>query len=106
MTYEETEGIVLLEALAAKQKVLIRDIPIYSEWFTDGETVYKASDNDGFEAKIRGILEKELPDLTEAGYELAKEKDLAQIGKELRKIYEKLLSEPPKEYIDDGEDEE
>ena len=92
-TYEETEGIVLLEALAAKQKVLIRDIPIYAGWFTDGETVYKASSIDGFEEKIRGILEETLPDLSGAGYELAKEKDLRSIGKELRGIYEKVLAE-------------
>ena len=92
-TYEETEGIVLLEALAAQQKVLIRDIPIYSDWFKDGETVYKASTIDGFEEKIRGILEGTLPDLSGAGYELAKEKDLRSIGKELRKIYETVLGE-------------
>ena len=92
-TYEETEGIVLLEALAAKQKVLIRDIPIYAGWFTDGETVYKASSIDGFEEKIRGILEGTLPDLSGAGYELAKEKDLRSIGKELRGIYERVLAE-------------
>ncbi len=92
-TYEETEGIVLLEALAAKQKVLIRDIPIYSGWFTDGETVYKASTVDEFEEKIRGILEETLPDLSDAGYALAKEKDLRSIGKELRGIYERVLAE-------------
>lgn len=92
-TYEETEGIVLLEALAAKQKVLIRDIPIYSGWFTDGETVYKASTVDEFEEKIRGILEGTLPDLSDAGYALAKEKDLRSIGKELRGIYERVLAE-------------
>ena len=92
-TYEETEGIVLLEALAAKQKVLIRDIPIYAGWFTDGETVYKADSVDGFETKIRGILDGTLPDLTEAGYELAKEKDLARIGQELKRIYESVLAE-------------
>lgn len=92
-TYEETEGIVLLEALAAKQKVLIRDIPIYAEWFTDGETVYKASGLDEFEKKIRKILEGELPDLTEAGYKLAEQKDIKQVGKDLKAIYEEVLNE-------------
>ncbi|MCI8501546.1 MAG: glycosyltransferase [Oscillospiraceae bacterium] len=91
-TYEETEGIVLLEALAARQKVLIRDIPIYADWFTDGETVYKASSVDEFEEKIRGILEGTLPDLSGAGYALAKEKDLRRIGLELKRIYELVLS--------------
>lgn len=89
-TYEETEGIVLLEALAAKQQVLIRDIPIYEGWFTDGVNVYKASGNDEFEQKITGILQGELPDLTGAGYEVAKQKDIRNIGAELKAIYESL----------------
>ncbi len=42
-THEETEGIVLLEALAMKTPVLVRDIPIYDEWLIDGENLYKAS---------------------------------------------------------------
>lgn len=92
-TFEETEGIVLLEALAAKQKVLIRDIPIYDGWFTDGENVYKASSLDGFEEKIKGILEGDLPDLTAAGYELAKQKDIRSIGEELKAIYESVLAQ-------------
>lgn len=73
-TYEETEGIVLLEALAAKQKVLIRDIPIYAGWFTDGETVYKASSIDGFEEKIRGILEGTCPTCPARGTSLQRKK--------------------------------
>ena len=89
-TFEETEGIVLLEALAARQKVLIRDIPIYEGWFADGVNVYKATGVDGFEQKIRDILEGKLPDLTEAGYEVAKQKDIRNIGAELKAIYESL----------------
>ena len=41
-TYEETEGIVLLEALAKKLPVLVRDIPIYDQWLVEGINVYKA----------------------------------------------------------------
>ena len=52
LTHEETEGIVLLEALAMKLPVLIRDIPIYKDWFQDGENGYKASTISGFKEKI------------------------------------------------------
>jgi 1,2-diacylglycerol-3-alpha-glucose alpha-1,2-glucosyltransferase len=92
-THEETEGIVLLEALAVKIPVLIRDIPIYQGWFQDGINVYKASDNDEFHSKIKKIINKELPDLTEEGYKVAEERDIKNIGLELKKIYEDLLNE-------------
>lgn len=92
-TYEETEGIVLLEALAVKIPVLIRDIPIYQGWFEDSVNVYKANNNDEFEDKIKKIIEKELPDLTEAGYKVAEERDIKNVGRDLKKIYEDLLNE-------------
>lgn len=92
-TYEETEGIVLLEALAVKIPTLIRDIPIYEGWFVDGVNVYKGKNNIEFEEKIRGILEKKLPSLVEEGYKVAKERDIKNIGKELKEIYEKVLKE-------------
>ena len=93
-TYEETEGIVLLESLACRQNTLIRDIPIYESWLTDGVNVYKAKTLNEFEARIRGICEHTLPCLKDAGYELVSDKDLSQIGKQLLKIYESVLNEP------------
>ena len=92
-TFEETEGIVLLEALATKTPVLVRDIPIYEEWLTDGVNLYKAKDIDEFEIKIKKIVEKELKDVTEAGYEVAKSRDIKIIGQELKKIYADLMNE-------------
>lgn len=90
-THEETEGIVLLEALAVKIPVLIRDIPIYEGWFNDGINVYKATELEEFEEKITGILEGQLPSLCETGYQVAYERDLKNIGAELKVIYEKLM---------------
>lgn len=92
-TYEETEGIVLLEALATKVPVLIRDIPIYQGWFKDGKNVYKGTNNEEFKEKITGIVEHQLPDLTEAGYKVAEERSIENIGRELKQIYEELLEE-------------
>ena len=59
-SYEETEGIVVLEALAAR-------------------------------CPIQGVVEKKLPDLTEAGYETARERSLPAIGRQLKEIYSSVL---------------
>ncbi len=91
-THEETEGIVLLEALASKIPVLIRDIPIYEGWFQDGINVYKGRNNEEFKEKITGILEGTLPSLVEEGYKVAEERDIKNIGKELKAIYEEVMS--------------
>lgn len=90
-TKEETEGIVLLESLAMKSKTLVSDIPIYDEWLIDGENIYKASDVDEFEEKIKKIINNELPDLTEEGYQVAVDRDIKKIGEKLKEIYEYVL---------------
>lgn len=88
LTHEETEGIVLLEALAAKIPVLVRDIPIYKHTFKDRETVYKGTTTEQFEELTSQILEGQLPDLTENGYQLALERDIKVIAQKLLAIYE------------------
>ena len=92
-TLEETEGIPIIEACAAKIPALIRDIPVFNEWLKDGENVYKAKDLEEFEIKIKGILEGELPNLTEEGYKVALERDIKKIGKKLIEIYKDVLKE-------------
>ena len=85
---EETEGIVVLEALASNCPVLIRDIGVYSDWLTDGVNCYKASDNEGFISKIDKILNSDNSSITSSGYQIAKDKNLKNIGKELKQAYE------------------
>lgn len=89
-TLEETEGIPIFEAFAMKCKAIIRDIPIFDELLEDGKIVYKAKDVDQFEKKIKKILNNQLPDLTNKGYEIAKERDIKNVGKKLKEVYESL----------------
>lgn len=91
LTHEETEGIVLLEALATKTDVLIRDIEIFDGDFKDGVNIYKGRNIDEFEKKIVGILENKLPSLKEVSYKKAEEKSIANTGKKLVECYEKVL---------------
>lgn len=90
LTHEETEGIVLLEALASKVPVLIRDIPIYSNWLRDGYHVYKGNSIAEFKEKIVEIIEGELPEITSNGYALALERNLNSVGQRLMHIYKHL----------------
>lgn len=92
-TLEETEGIPILEACAAKIPALIRDIPVFDEWLLDGVNVYKAKNIDEFEDKIKKILENKLPNLTNAGYKVAQERDIKLVGKKLIDIYKSVLEE-------------
>ena len=86
-SYEETEGIVVLEALAMKIPVLVRDIPVYEDWLFDGVNVYKGNHNEDFKKKIIKILDGTLSDTTKAGYQTASERSIEQIGKKLVEIY-------------------
>ena len=90
-TLEETEGIPIMEACAAKIPSLIRDIPVFDEWLSDGVNVYKAKNLDEFEEKIKGILDGKLPNLTEEGYKVALERDIKKVGKKLIDIYKSVL---------------
>ena len=91
-TYEETEGIPIIEACACKANALIRDIPIFEEWLEDGVNVYKAKDLDEFEDKIKKILNKELPPLGEKAYEVAKMRDIKKVGEQLKEVYTEVLN--------------
>ena len=89
-TLEETEGIPIIEACACKTPSIVRDIPIFEGWLEDGKNVYKAKNVDEFELKIKKIIDKELPDLTQEGYKIAKARDLKNVGKQLKEVYKSL----------------
>lgn len=90
-SYEETEGIVILEALASKQQVLVRDIPVYQGWLVDKKNCYMGKNNKEFTRLIEELVEKKIPDTSLAGYNVAKEKSIEHIGHELKDVYEKVL---------------
>ena len=93
-SYEETEGIVVLEALATHCPLVIRDIGVYKPWLEDGKNCHMCKDNDEFAATLSSLLEKgEDPALLEAGYQVALDRDLPKVGQRLKAAYEQLLKE-------------
>ncbi|MDR0934987.1 MAG: glycosyltransferase family 4 protein [Erysipelotrichaceae bacterium] len=90
-SYEETEGIVVLEALASNCPVLIRDIGVYSDWLKDGRDCYKAANNEEFLEKLDLIMKSDNSELIKNGYKLVEERTLKKCGAELKEAYTKLL---------------
>ncbi len=87
LSHEETEGIVVLEALACGIPAVVRDIPVYADWLRDGENVYKASSTDEFQQKVSDLLTGVAPDLTAAGRQTAEARSLEAVAAGLRGIY-------------------
>ena len=90
-TFEETEGIPIIEAMACKTDAIIRDIPIFDGWLEDGKNVYKAKNVDEFEKKIKDFLNGKIKSVVDAAYPLALERDQRLIGEKLREVYEEVL---------------
>ncbi|MCR4950175.1 MAG: glycosyltransferase family 4 protein [Solobacterium sp.] len=90
-SYEETEGIVVLEALAARQHVVVRDIGVFDPWLKDGVSCYKGHNNEEFARLIRGTVEGTLPDTTEEGWKVASKRSIEGVGRQLRAVYESVL---------------
>ena len=91
-SYEETEGIVVLEALASKTKIVLRDIPVYDPWMKDKVNCYMGKNNKEFALLVENVVENKLEDLTNEGYKLALSKSLDNIGITLKQVYNKVLN--------------
>ncbi|MFI3251819.1 MAG: glycosyltransferase family 4 protein [bacterium] len=98
-SHEETEGIVILEALACEIPMVIRDIPVYDDWLEDGINVHKSQSNEEFITKITSILDGTAVDLVKAGKMVADERSIDSIGKKLKAIYEELENMPTKKEL-------
>lgn len=89
-TYEETEGIPIIEAMACGTNSIIRDIPIFDNWLEDGKNIYKAKNVDEFEDKIHRFIDGKLPSVAVNAYELAEERNVKNVGKQLKEVYEEV----------------
>lgn len=91
-TYQETEGIALLEAAYAGLPIVVRDIPVYEDWLDHGTHCLKGSTVEEFAAHIRRLAED--PGLREElganAREVAEERTLPRIGERYRDMFERL----------------
>lgn len=89
---EETEGIVVLEALASKTPLIIRDIGVYDYWLKDEINCLKATTYDDFDNKIEYVLKQNTKDICNNGIKVLEDKTFLEVSKKVIKIYEELLN--------------
>lgn len=114
LSTEETEGLAVLEALAASTPVIVRDIPVYEGWFADRVNCRKipsmkssacsADDsilitknckisNDELreiEKIIESTINSDTTGQVKAGHDVAFSRRLSAVGEKLIKLYQRL----------------
>lgn len=92
-SYEETESIVILEALASRCPIVARDIGSFKPWLINEKNAHIRNNNVEFEEIISKLLnEGENPSVVDEGYKVAEERSLKIIGSKLKEAYESLLN--------------
>lgn len=89
-SYEETEGIVVLEALASKCLTIVRDIGVFDPWLKNNQNVLMGKNNKEFENMIKYAISNNLDHIKENGYLTASERCIENIGKQLKDVYERI----------------
>ena len=90
-SYEEGEGIAILEALASNQTCLIRDIGAYKGWLKSGINCYKFNGEEKMYKTIYNVLEKKIPSLKKQPLNVAKQKSLHLVGQKYLAFLTKIL---------------
>jgi len=92
-SYEENQGMVLLEAAAVGLPILVRDIPVYKSWLVDGENCLKAKNDDEFKEKLERLINDNTlrEKLSRGSLELAQKESLDNLSIRLKQIYTDLL---------------
>jgi 1,2-diacylglycerol-3-alpha-glucose alpha-1,2-glucosyltransferase len=92
LSYEENEGIAVLEALASRLPVIVRDIPVFKDWLIDGRDVLKGKTNAEFIEKLNYVFNNDMEAFKDNAYKVVEARTLEHVGKELKEIYESLYN--------------
>jgi glycosyltransferase involved in cell wall biosynthesis len=101
-TKAENQGIAVLEAMACGKAVVLRDIPVFREFYTDGEDCLLCSDFSEFREALDRLAAN--PGLRERlganARETAREHSIERVAEELAAVYNAVLAGDPERVVD------
>ncbi|MFA6394036.1 MAG: glycosyltransferase [Patescibacteria group bacterium] len=92
-SYEENEGMAILEAAALGLPILVRDIPVYEGWLTHGVDCLKAKNDEEFKKYLGELITSaELrKKIGQGALEVARKKSQTILAEKVVKVYEEIL---------------
>ncbi len=92
-TTVENQGIPSLEASYCHRPAVLRNIPVFEEYFTHEHNCLKADDIEGFVTQIERLKDDETlrENLTEQARQTAQDHTLEAVGNRLREVYKSAL---------------
>jgi 1,2-diacylglycerol-3-alpha-glucose alpha-1,2-glucosyltransferase len=94
LSYEENEGMVVLEAASLGLPILVRDIPVYEGWLVHNENCLKAKSDEEFKETLQKLSEdSELrARLGKNARLMAESRSFDVLSKRFENLYERLLT--------------
>jgi 1,2-diacylglycerol-3-alpha-glucose alpha-1,2-glucosyltransferase len=89
-SYEENQGIAVLEAAACELPLILRDLPAYSGDFIDGQNCVKFTANDELESAIKELVKNKVfaKALGENARKTVQNHDVHVLSKKLLQVYQ------------------
>lgn len=94
LSYEENQGMAILEAASVGLPILVRDIPVYQGWLVNEKNCLKAKTDQEFTAYLKRLLtDADLRTrLGAAARELAQQEDIKVLSQKTLGVYQELLA--------------
>jgi 1,2-diacylglycerol-3-alpha-glucose alpha-1,2-glucosyltransferase len=95
-SYEENQGMAIIEAGSVGLPLLVRDLPAYSGWLNHNQNCLKAETDDQFEAHLATLLENktERTRLAASAQTMAESEGIEAVARQIMGHYKDLMGDP------------